>query len=201
MENPFYQLWKTSSLVILTFLIAYLPAVAEAGNVRLRAREHFEWLSIKYGAVNDTERYFGLTNTINLWYEEPFQYALGLAFGPVIGSAKSRDSAPTGTDSKVRLWNIGFEGKYFFFPDKHGLFGRIGLTANILDTRGSLGNLLGGGYYLGVGWEARIWKLGVAPELAFRHVILEQSSQLFAFTPSIGLHFYVLPKNSQESKD
>ena len=197
MEKP----WKIAILIIWACMIFLFPMVADAGNLRVRAREHFEWLSIKYGSVGDTERYFGLTNTINLWYEDPFLYAFGLAFGPVIGSAKSQDSAPVGTATKIRLWNIGFEGKYFFWPDKHGLFGRLGLTANILDTRGSLGKLLGGGYYLGLGWETQIWKLGIAPELAFRHVILEQSSQVFAFTPSLGVHFYVLPKDSRVAKD
>jgi len=181
------------SLFLCVFVALYsLPSVAEAGNFRLRAREHFEWLSVKYGSVNDTEKYFGLTNTLNLWYEEPFRYAIGLAFGPVIGSARSQGTIPSGTNSRIRLWNIGVEGKYFFRPDQFGLFGRLGLTANILDTRGSLGNLLGGGYYLGLGWEFPVWKVGIAPEIAFRHVILEQSSRVFAFTPSIGIHFYQL---------
>ena len=184
---------KKSVWTLLILLSSFLPSLAEAGNVRLRAREHFEWLSVKYGPARDTERYFGLTNTINVWYEEPFQYAFGLAVGPVIGSADSRNSPPIGTGSKIRLWNIGLEGKAFFFPEENGFFGRIGFTANILDTGGTLGNLLGGGYYLG--WETRIGKLGVAPELAFRHVLLEQNSQVFAFTPSIGLHFYVLPND------
>ena len=180
-------------LILWVFVVlCFLPSVVEAGNFRLRAREHFEWLSVKYGSINDTEKYFGLTNTFNLWYEEPFHYAIGLAFGPLIGSARSQGTAPSGTNSKIRLSNFGVEGKYFFRPGQYGLFGRLGLTANILDTRGSLGNLLGGGYYLGLGWETRIWKIGVAPEIAFRHVILERSSRVFAFTPSIGLHFYQL---------
>ena len=179
-------------LLWVSVVLYFFPSVVEAGNIRLRAREHFEWLSIKYGPVSDTEKYFGLTNTLNLWFEEPFRYSLGLAFGPVIGSAKSQGEVPLGTASTIRLWNIGVEGKYFFKPEQYGLFGRLGFTGNILDTRGSLGNLLGGGYYLGLGWETQIWKMGVAPEIAFRHVILEKSSRVFAFTPSIGFHFYQL---------
>ena len=182
-------------LVMLVVLLPCLPEGAKAGNFRLRAREHFEWMSIRYGTASETESYFGLTNTLNAWYEEPFRYAVGLAFGPMLGSAKAHETAPAGTDSKIRLWNIGLEGKYFFFPERYGLFGRAGLTANLLDTRGSLGTLVGGGYYLGLGWEHRFWKIGVAPEVAFRHVLLEEDSRVFAFTPSLGLHFYVLSKD------
>ena len=194
-KKHFIHFGAISPLIFLLFFIPLFPANLEAGQFRIRAREHFEWLSITYGPANDTESYFGLTNTFNLWYEEPFRYAIGFAFGPVLGSAKSQGTPITGTSSKIRLWNLGLEGKYFFWPERLGLFGRAGLTANLLDTRGSLGKLWGGGYYLGLGWEARVLKLGIAPELAFRHVILEQNSRVLAFTPSIGLHFYVLPNN------
>jgi hypothetical protein len=169
---------------------------AFCGNFRIRLREHFEFLSIRYESLNDSENYFGLTNTANLWYEKPMHYGIGLAVGPVLGSASSvNDSAPMGTDTKIRLWNIGVETKYFFYPEKKPWFGRIGLTGNILDTRGSAGKLGGGGYYLGLGFETKIWKIGLAPEIAFRHVLLEQGSSIYAFTPSIGVHFYVLPKD------
>ena len=46
---------------------------------------------------------------------------------------------------------------------------------------------------LGIGWETRVKKIGIAPEIAFRHVLLERNSYVLAFTPSIGVHFYVLP--------
>lgn len=195
MKKYFPPLLGIVPIIFLLLFIPLFPTSAEAGKFRIRAREHFEWISIKYGPTNNTASYFGLSNTFNLWYEEPFRYAIGFAFGPVLGSAKSQGTTPAGTPSKIRLWNFGFEGKYFFWPEKLGLFGRAGLTANLLDTRGSLGNLWGGGYYLGLGWETKVWKLGIAPELAFRHVILEQNSRVLAFTPSIGVHFYVLPNN------
>jgi len=180
------------------FLAVALPAVffvpaqdLHAARFRFRAREHFEFLTVKYGALNDTENYFGLTNTLNAWFEEPFHYAWGLSFGPMLGSAKTSSAVPpVGTDKKIRLWNIGFEGKYFFRPMKSGFFGRAGVTANVLDTRGSMGKLGGGGYYLGLGWEFPVRRVGIAPEIAFRHVILEQGGSILAFTPSIGVHFY-----------
>lgn len=178
----------------MAFVVSSGLSHASEGRFRIRLREHFELLSVKYEPAKDTENYFGLTNTANLWYEKPFHYAYGIAFGPILGSAKSvNDGSPAGTDPKIRLWNIGFEGKRFLRPGKEGLFGRAGITGNILDTRGSMGKLGGGGYYLGIGWESKIWKVGLAPELAFRHVFLEGGSRALAFTPSIGVHFYVLP--------
>lgn len=183
-------------MMLLGMLVFLSPQDAFCGSFRIRLREHFELLSVRYESLNDSENYFGLTNTANLWYEKPMHFSIGLAMGPVLGSAKSvNDSAPMGTDPKIRLWNFGIEGKYFFRPEKSPWFGRIGVTGNLLDTRGSAGTLGGGGYYLGLGFEAKVWKLGIAPEIAFRHVFLEQGSRIYVFTPSIGVHFYVLPKD------
>ena len=198
MARPLSNRWAMALLAAWTLILGCLPPAVEAASFRLRAREHFEWLSARYGPVNETQGYFGLTNTLNAWYEEPFRYAFGLAFGPLLGSARSRGTAPAGTASKIRLWNVGLEGKYFFRQVQAGLFGRAGLTANLLDTRGALGTLLGGGYYLGLGWEWQVRKMGIAPEIAFRHVILEKNSRVLAFTPSIGFHFYMLPKDEGE---
>jgi hypothetical protein len=177
-----------------------LASGLEAGHFRVRLREHFDFSSVRYGPQNDEAHYFGATNTVNLWYEEPFRWAFGLALNPVLGSWKTDQTAPSGTDPKVRLWNAGVEGKYFFFPGRSnlsGFFGRLGLTANWLDTRGSEGTLAGGGYYVGAGWEFKVWKLGLAPEAAFRHVFLERSGSIASFTPSIGVHFYVLPDDER----
>ncbi len=190
---------KIAAMCGIFLLLQGFPGAAEAGNFRIRLREHFEWLSVRYEPLRQTVNYFGLTNTANIWYEEPFQYAYGLAFGPVLGSAKAQGSSPPTVDSKIRLWNIGVEGKYFFFPKMNSFFGRLGVTGNVLDTRGSDGAIKGGGYYLGLGWESKIGRIGLAPEVAFRHVLLEKGSRVFAFTPSVGVHFYVLPsdKNSK----
>jgi len=195
------SLIRVSTTTILTLLLItstpfVLPLGGESGRLRLRAREHFEWLSIRYDPLNQTQHYFGLTNTLNAWYEKPFHYSFGFSFGPMLGSAKDQGTAPQEVDSKIRLWNMGFEGKYFFFPQKNGFFGRAGLTGNILDTRGSLGTIPGAGYYLGLGWEFKLGKVGIAPEVAFRHVFLERRSRIFAFTPSLGIHFYQFQKKN-----
>ncbi len=180
-------------VILSAFLLLMAAGELMAGSIRLRAREHFEISTVRYGGLNDSENYSGTTNTLNVWYEEPFRYAFGFAGGPMLGSARTDHPAPLGTDAQIRLWHFGVEGKYFVFPAKNGFFGRAGLSGLALDTRGSEGTLWGAGVYAGLGWEFKIGKVGIAPELAVRQGWLERSSQIFSFTPSIGLHFYGLP--------
>ena len=65
---PFNRL-ATVFLVAWAIAQTCFPTAAEAGNFRLRAREEFEHLSIRYGPLNTTQAYFGPVSTINAWYE------------------------------------------------------------------------------------------------------------------------------------
>ncbi len=163
-------------------------------HLRLRAREHFEFNSIHYGSAKPDQNYFGLADTVNLWYEKPFEWAFGLGAGILPGSPLNRQPAPPGVGGKPDVWHAGFEFKYFLGQllgvRMPGLFGRLGATANILDTNGPRGTILGGGYYVGAGYEFLIWKIGLAPEVAFRHVIYQEHVREYSFTPSFGVHFY-----------
>ena len=186
------KIFKIYVLAIFLFLTIVPENHSMEGKLRVRLREHFEWISVQYGQTGETAKYYGISNTLNAFYEKPFKYSYGLSFSPVLGSAQIQGGVPIQTNEKIKLWSMGVEGKYFFFPERYGFFGRLGITGNILDTRGALGTLAGAGYYGGLGWEFKIWKLGIAPEVAIRHVILEKNSRALAFTPSIGIHFYVL---------
>lgn len=170
------------------------PVKEFVSHLRLRAREHFEFNSIRYGSDRPHQNYFGLADTVNLWYEKPFEWAFGLGAGILPGNPMHGQPAPIGVAPKPDIWHAGFEFKYFFHDvggvRLPGLFGRLGATANILDTRSTRGNILGGGYYVGVGYEFLVWKIGLAPEVAFRHVIYQEHVREYSFTPSFGLHFY-----------
>lgn len=182
-------------------VLAGLVTPARAGSWRARAREHFDRLDLRYGSPGGREHYSGLTNTMNVWYEEPFRYALGFSISPIagLGQATTRGSPPAGTNAKIRLWNLGFEGKLFPWRDR-GLFARAGLTGNILETRGSRGALGGAGALAGLGWEFKVRRLGIAPEAALRYVLLEGGGRIIAFTPSIGFHFYAFPGMKSEGR-
>ncbi len=162
-----------------------------SGGLRVRIREHFDWYRVKYPSQTSRVSYFGMSNTLNVWYEEPFDYAFGLALMPILGSAKATNGVVSGTNEKIRLWNLGVELKYFLQPEVLKIFVRAGLGVNFLDTRAELGTFVGASYYLGLGYEFQIWKLGISPEVALRHVLLEQGANVLLFTPSLGIHFYI----------
>jgi len=54
---------------------------------------------------------------------------------------------------RMELWKLGFEGKHDSLQGDGGLFLRWGISKNLLETQGSLGELKGNGGYLGIGWE------------------------------------------------
>jgi len=165
------------------------------GNLRIRLREHYEIIFVRYGTTGEDASYAGLSNTANVWFEKADEYAIGFSLSPILGSATTLGNVPSQTNRKIRLWSIGAEAKLYFYPRKRGAFGRLGLTGNILDTRGPAGAIGGAGYYLGLGWEYMIGKMGLNPELAFRHVIFGDGGRALSFTVSIGVHFYTLSED------
>lgn len=179
------------------FLITAMAVFAGAteafawDKIRVRAREHFETHKYKLGDTGQSETYKGLTNTINIWYERPFEYSVGLALGPVIGGARSdgpSDAQPA-FGGQIQLAVAGIEAKYFPISGIKG-FLRGGLSWNSLRTNGTYGRINGYGYYGGLGWEIPIGIVSIAPEVAFRRVHLAHDVTGDIFTPSIGLHFY-----------
>ena len=63
---------KVLAFVVYVFL-GLRSGWAEAGQVRMRAREHYETMKI----TNNTgsASYVGFTNTINVWYEDPYRWS------------------------------------------------------------------------------------------------------------------------------
>ncbi len=178
--------------IALFFLATCPPAFAGAfDNIRVRAREHFETHRYEFGELGKSETYRGLTNTINVWYERPFEYSIGLALGPVIGGARSDgpSEALPQAGGKIQLAVAGIEAKYFPVSGVKG-FTRVGVAWHSLKTNGTYGDVTGWGYYGGLGWEIPIKWVSIAPEVAFRQVHLANDITGRIFTPSIGLHFY-----------
>ena len=174
--------------ILLIFAIALPVSKALAGEWKMRAREHYEIHKVKSNTEDQTFK--GLSNTINLWYEEPLKWSLGLAAGPVIGSARPDEGEETVTlGSKVRLYTAGVE--YKFFPAPFGMFFRLGAGWAQLQTNGTVGDLEGYHGYAGIGYE--IWltdKFTTALEFANRWSELEDDVSVSSITPSIGFHFY-----------
>lgn len=157
-----------------------------AENWKFRAREHFEIHSLK---VNDQNFSFqGTHNTFNFWYEKPFNYSIGFAFGPLLGAATNQeDAASSFFGEKIHLLHLGIEGKYFPWKTEK-LFGRLGFYGTELDKAGT--DLRGVSFYGGFGWEFLYKNVGIALELGYRHSELAEGVRVGSLTPSIGIHFY-----------
>ena len=90
----------------------------------------------------------------------------------------------------MELWKLGFEGKHDSLQGDGGLFLRWGISKNLLETQGSLGELKGNGGYLGIGWEFTFEILGLAFEIAQRQIRMGNNIFIKTSSQSIGEHFY-----------
>jgi len=173
---------------------------ARAGGPRIRLREHFDVSRIHWGEPGVTQTYYGATNTVNLWWEETGRWAFGLAFNPVLsGGYNTVGAEDPAVDVHVRMLQFGLEGKWHFlherFEDRRsGPFARGGVYANQLLSiqEGRGGNRWGGAWYVALGWEIPLFgeRIGVQPDVGFRHAILEQDTQVLTFSPSIAVSLY-----------
>ena len=170
-------------------LIMLIAETASAEQIKMRAREHFDFHNIMF-SDGATHSYSGLSNTINLWWEKPKNYSLGLAFNPILGSATTDDNVNSRLDEEVRLITLGVEGKYHHRYFVSNLFSRVGFGASRLQGSGATGEVDGYHAYLGLGWEFNVKGVGVALEMAYRRSQLGQGITIDSITPSIGVHFY-----------
>lgn len=72
-------------VVARTAVLVGFPMSAESGDLRLRAKEHFEWSFIRFAPIHETRKYFGLSKTLDAWYEAPFGYAIRIGLRPYLG--------------------------------------------------------------------------------------------------------------------
>ncbi len=174
---------------IVFFAVLVMLGQATAGDIKVRAREHFDFHDVAFD--NGSSTYAGLSNTINVWWEKPRVYSIGLAFNPVIGSARASGNYDARLSNKIKLIMLGVEGKYYHRDIAPSLFSRLGLGYTRLDTKGSsIDDIDGYHVYIGAGWEFDIKGVGLALEMAFRQSRLEQGVIVNSITPSIGVHFY-----------
>ena len=177
---------KVLAFVVYVFL-GLRSGWAEAGQVRMRAREHYETMKI----TNNTgsASYVGFTNTINVWYEDPYRWSLGLAGSPLWAMlhAKSPLEAYSNT---IRLVHIGIEGKFFPLPKIVNLFFKFGVFDAQLTSNGPAGHLHGQCILSGMGYEWDLGGIGLAPEISWRWARLGDHTEVVGTAPAIGLHFY-----------
>jgi hypothetical protein len=177
------------SVILLKIVFFAQPLPGQESGFKIRAREHFDSVWITFGKIDRVAFYRGLGPNLNFWMEKPYFYSFGLSYSVLfINNPKEVDIPEIGED--MELTKYGFEFKYYFVPNQGGLFTRIGLSTNRLNTKGTYGYLSGSGGYFGVGWEIKFSKLGLAFEAAGRRVELEEDIRIDTYSPSLGVHFY-----------
>ena len=161
-------------------------SVSEAQSIKLRAREHFEVHTIK--VLGSDYVYKGASNTINIWYEIPQKWSLGLGISPLLGEAKNSEAVlNTGLGTSIKLFTVNIEFKYYFIS---GWFVRPGLGWADLQTGGTYQDFSGWNAYGGAGYEWQLGSIGLALEAAYRYSQLSEEVTITSVTPSIGFHFY-----------
>ena len=76
-----------------------------AGKWRLRAREHFDTVTLKYGNQIEKETTSGIGPTINFWWEEAYENSFGLALGLMyIDFARESESIGRGQRGTLEAW-------------------------------------------------------------------------------------------------
>ena len=148
-------------------------------------REHYEYHQMRF--QDQDLLYRGFSNTFNFWYEEPFDFAVGLAGGSVLSAPTRSPSSPPLLGERIKFNFLGVEAKAF---QGSNLFTRIGLYWNEIQSSSPHGNLYGWSYYAGLGGEFLILeKLSLAPEIGLRQ---GQTDNLFftSLSLALGIHFY-----------
>ena len=96
--------WKSFFCVILIFLC--VVETAFAGKWRLRAREHFDSATLKYGNQIEKETTSGIGPTINFLREEAYENSFGLALG-LMYIDFAQESESIGRAQRMELWKLG----------------------------------------------------------------------------------------------
>ncbi|MFK8138937.1 MAG: hypothetical protein AB8E15_11290 [Bdellovibrionales bacterium] len=172
---------------VLLLVVLCLPTIVPAGEFKIRAREHFEQHRVK--GTNFEEKFRGLSNTMNFWWEKPYDISYGFYFSPIIAKLREQQQGSV-FGARITFINLGVETKYHFQSIDKSLFTRVGLGISQVLPRSDIGNKNGWNIYGGLGYEYPFDNFGMAVELAYRYAALQDDIEIISFTPSIGFHFY-----------
>jgi hypothetical protein len=116
-----------------TFLALLSSINLEASKIKFRAREHYEVHKININGASST--YKGFSNSLNIWYEKPYDFSYGLVISPIAPSKfKSTDLNPV-AGKKIFVLNLGVEAKYFPHIVLDKLYLRGGAGYSFIDTK------------------------------------------------------------------
>ena len=181
-----YSLCMKRLFIIICYCISSLLL---AQNFKLRIREKYEINTIKFNDIN--YKYHGFSNTLNFWYEDPYNVAIGLAYSPILSGLNcSGDNCIFGDE--VHIFNYGLEIKYFINNVVKNVFVLPGIGYARLITRynDSLPNYGGIYFYGSLGYEYPFDSFGFSMEIGYRYISLREEISISTIMPSVGFHFY-----------
>ena len=147
-------------------------------------------LTLFAGELERTEPWLNLPLAMNLSLIILFSFLLAQILQWLRQFSKLQRFTEVRRGQRMELWKLGFESKHDSLQGDGGPFLRWGISKNLLETQGSLGELKGNGGYLGIGWEFPFEILGLAFEIAQRQIRMENNLFIKTSSPSIGVHFY-----------
>ena len=163
--------------------------IAESGSFRMRARENYEFINIDTKPGSWNSRSF--SHTLNLWYEKPFQWAIGLAAGPygmAYPETSSKVDRPEGIGQSIKMIHHGIEYKRWMLK---GIFTRVGLYHSLVNSNGSAGKDVGFATLFGIGYEHNFDGIGLALEVDTRVSYLQDTKwKISSNMIALGVHFY-----------
>ena len=127
---------------------------------------------------------------MNVWYEEPYKYSIGLSFSPIFGSSRATDDNNKPYGDKVKLISTGIEYKVFPHKIFAQTYTRLGLGYSQFWTEEVPERSVGFNFYWGFGYEFPFKNFGLALELGYRYTKLDNDISINSVIPSIGFHFY-----------
>ncbi len=175
---------RAGALLRASLLLLLWVSAAEAGEWRLRAREHLETGKADLGG--GARAYRGFLSAFDLFYEKPFETLVGL-------TVHRGGLGRVGGGDSLTMTAVGLEVKRFPTRRARPWFVRGGLLAEALDPSGPGKERWVYGAAGGTGLEFPVWKLGLAPEVGFKTLRGGGGSRWDAFYAAIGVHFYVFP--------
>jgi len=179
---------KPIALLFVWFLVL-LPNLLFAADFHIRAREHFDRITLDYGELTTSEDISGIGPTINFWLEEPYNWAAGMFWGlTYISNHPDKNLEEVGENMEMQ--EVGIEIKYWMINNEGGPFTRFGLSQLRLQTQGNYGELKTTGGQFALGWEFKFSKIGLAFEVGKRELSFDHGIGISLISPAIGVHFY-----------
>ncbi|MCR9206383.1 MAG: hypothetical protein NXH75_17510 [Halobacteriovoraceae bacterium] len=170
--------------LILTFGSLFL--IVTSAHAKFRAREHFDYVNLKY--KNNSYTYRGLSNTINYFFKEtPKKESYGLGLSTLGNNVENKNLSTSPFGESINLYQVDFEFKYFLKDYSKNFYLRHGTGLSFLESDK---NFFGVHLQQAIGYEVPFKHFGLAWEFSAQYGFFEKGLRMGTIGAAIGFHFY-----------